>query len=335
VVRRVISARGSRHPENVRRDRKKTKKVRISRLRFACVALLCSGCTGDAHQNVLAHLAPPSCFEIRYEYPTATPDEFLFPADPYRRSMPGPFVSLASDSASPHPRRNRVELVDPTGERIGPFSILSGWEVLSRDSIKLWWTAGSLATTWYRLRVTRRGLTGRAWYEAHKTESFRFETPGRQVQFLRRSCEALTGPAAAAEARLIHFGPHPTEAPFWPYDSADFSGGLKSSPVRVWVELLNPESIDVAMERELGPLWDSSWVATNFLVELLVDRTGRTVETRPGGPVGYHPTQWSTLEGALLRAARVARFRHLDEQARILPTWTILTIRYPRLPDSS
>ncbi len=305
-------------------------RMRISRLRLACVALLASGCTGDVYQKVLSDLAAPSCFEIRYEYPAAHPDELYFPADPYGRPMPGPFVSLVSDSASTHPRRDRVELIDPTGERIGP--LLSGWEVLSRDSIKLWWTQGNLVTTWYRLRVTRRDLAGRAWYETDKTESARFEIPGRQVQFLRRSCEGLSGPAAAAEARLIHFGPHPTEAPFWPYDSADFSGGWRSSPVQVRVELLNPEPVDTALDRELGPLWDSSWVATDFIVMFLVDRT---VEARPWGPVGYHPTQRSTLEGALMQAVKEARFRHLDEGARILPTWTALTIRYPRLPDSS
>jgi hypothetical protein len=307
--------------------------MRISRLLFACMALLASGCTGDAYQKVLSDLAPPSCFEIRYEYPAAHPDEPRFPADPYGFAMPGPFVRIVSDSASTHPRPNLVELLDPTGERVGP--LFSGWEVLARDSIKLWWTQGNLVTTWYRLRVTRRGLTGRAWYETDKTESPRFDIPGRQVQFMRRSCEGLAGPAAAAEARFIHFGPHPTEAPFWPYDSAAFSGGWKSSPVQVWVELLNPESVDMALDRELGPLWDSSWVATDFELMLLVDRTGRTVEARPSGPVGYHPSQREILEEALLRAVKDARFRHLREDWRILPTWTFLRIRYPRLPDAS
>jgi hypothetical protein len=194
---------------DVGRYRRKTEKVRVPPLRLACVALLASGCTGDAYQKVLSDLAAPSCFEIRYEYPAAHPEELYFPADPYGRPMPGPFVRLVSDSASTHPRRDRVEVIDPTGERAGP--LLSGWEVLSRDSIKLWWTQGNLVTTWYRLRVTRRDLDGRAWYETDKTESARFEIPGRQVQFLRRSCEGLSGPAAAAEARLIHFGPHPTD----------------------------------------------------------------------------------------------------------------------------
>jgi len=307
------------------------RRVSISRLQVVSLALLAIACTRDPDQSVLADLAPPCCFEIRYEYPTAIREEFLFPGDPFGWAMPGPFVRLMFDSTAAHPGLTSVELVDPTGERIGAFD--SGWEVMSGDSIKLWWRQ-AMVTTWYRLRVTGRDLVGRAWYGSDVNGRVRFDIPGRSVRFLRRRCEELTGPAAAAEARLIHFGPPPDEAPFWPYDSADYSGGWLDSPTSARVELLNPREVHAAVDRELGPHWDSSMAPMDFDVTVLVDRTGRTVETRLWGPIGLDPSLANPWEEAVLRVVKVARFRHTTEGVRILPTWEGLTIRYPNDRDS-